>query len=124
MSPLFLIRSSEPTCSEILVSLELEAMRSLLARLNGGCGRYDLFALKLFDEKEDGKVAKITCPSSCLAPARRDLRSMPVDRSQERTHATLRRPLHRGWPAPQPALVPAGGFSCVQTFGTDALRAS
>ena len=31
MSPLFLIRSSEPTCSEILVSLELDAMRSLLA---------------------------------------------------------------------------------------------
>jgi hypothetical protein len=45
MSPLFLIRSSEPTCSEILVSFELEAMRSLLAGVGGDCGRHNAFAL-------------------------------------------------------------------------------
>src|SRR4029077_14664239 len=59
MSPLFLIRSAEPTCSEILVSLELEAMRSLPARLNGGCGRYDVFALSYSMRKRMEKWRKL-----------------------------------------------------------------
>ena len=37
--PLFLIRSSDPTCSEILVSFELEAMRISLL-FWGRCGEF------------------------------------------------------------------------------------
>jgi hypothetical protein len=92
-------------------------MRSLLAEFKRPlCS----IALSYFDVKEGGKVAKITCASFFLAPARRGLRSMLADRSQEKTHETPRRPLHRGWAARQPALVSARAAAYAQTFGNDA----